>query len=167
MTEIDPRFFIFNIDPANAAVFERAPSTPPFEAVVGEAFEVRAKSTLGSLVLALVSAPVGSTADWSGASFTPDVPGVYVVTAANGAAGPITLVFKAFPAAALTHSIVANVNHEALLQPSTVAAPIVRGMADRKTLLRGIAGGAYGNFADSVFAALTTQQPIPVGLTLR
>jgi hypothetical protein len=160
----------------------------PTVGIVGTAFTARAELPTGLFYGTVVSAPVGSSAAWSGADFSPDAAGVYVLRAYNGAspvftdtsgtpssyntsgAAVIEFSIVSFPAEALTTDLIADRNRFRRGPPSDPArgwynpnglAVDPRPMAERYALLNRIA--RYG-FAPSVYAALDASTPIPLGM---
>ncbi len=163
---------VLNLLPVNHDVMELHPhGTTVAHALVAEAFEVRAATPMGTFTGAVLSKPAGSTADWTAGSFTCDVPGTYVLTGQNGSSlGATTFTIKAFPAAALTHTLVASpfptAPHVSGGNGPTVYSGPNRLESTVRIILRGIAQNGYGNVTDAAFAALTTDRPIPTGLNL-
>ncbi len=128
------------------------------EAIVGETLTLRPDLPLGTFAGSVLSAPPGSSAAWTGASFTADVHGRYRLRVTNGTALPIEFEIVAFRPEALSWPAVAG----------TPAEP--RPMRSRRLVLRNIASGRYSDFgrrpSDAEFAATTAAYPVPIGLDL-
>jgi hypothetical protein len=137
---------------------------PPLEAIVGEAFTMRdPNAPTAEITGAVVTAPGGSSAEWSGASFTCAVPGFYVLSVTTGGQPAVGFRVVAFPAAALTYAPLVDRAHGR--HPSSVGPVDPRSAYEVRSLLRQLAGGAFGAF-DFAALTLTDAQPIPVGVSL-
>ena len=137
---------------------------PPLEAIVGEAFTMRhPEDPTAEITGGVTTAPAGSSATWSGDTFTPDVAGFYVLSVTSHGLPALGFRVVAFPAAALTHApLIDRAYHR---HPSSSAPVEPRSAEEVRSLLRQIAGGALG--ADGAnFDSLTPTQPIPIGLSL-
>ncbi len=130
---------------------------------VSEAIGVHAADPIGTIAGSVTSAPGGSIASWSGASFTPDVAGDYVLSATNGTSSATSWTLRVFPAAALTAKVIADPCWDT--GPSSPSTNPLRTDALRRAIVRNIAKGVYGAVSSATMAALTTNAPIPSGLS--
>jgi hypothetical protein len=143
--------------------FEVRPAGLTMAALIGEAFELRALLNDGDFTGAILSAPDGSTAEWDGSSFEPDVAGRYRLTAQNGTNQLIAFDVVALPAEAATCDAVLDRNFSRRA-PWKSLATVNRNGGQVRDVLHRLVNGAFGSFSDATFAALDADQPIPVGL---
>lgn len=137
------------VAPAPGAVHHGAPT---LEGVVGETMTFRVPDApAATLTGAVVSAPAGSSATWSGGAFAPDVPGRYELTLSSSCSALVPFSAVAFVPEALEHPTVATQR-----DGSTRAA------ADRRRVLRALAQTAGVDWS-----ALTAEAPLPAGVPVR